>query len=644
MRSGAPHAGCPPPPLTLSPNTQAPLDGKRFRCLLCADYDLCETCFNGGHHPQHPFARRDTQTSAALPAEREPMMPIVTRLVTGLVTPVVVSAITPAPPLVSAPETMGLMEQRAVEVSAALLFTTTESTAGYEHQQQATASSAAMEHTVCPVGRDPVAGIAHQTVRRTSAAAAAARAAESRAAAAAASNRLDSMAGNEQLGGTGTAGRTPLVTAAPTAGSTGAVQHVLPPGLHGRRPGRRLPAASTNSAAEAALPPLPEALLGSPFAARGGLQLPHGARVRGLSPSHTPGVGSGVVSVGNRVHRGLALPRRVQSSPHVHQTRPLVDDDMMAVLEGRPLGRVGEALTPPSHGGAIGAGSRAGAVVERWQGLQGRRHMSVNGLALGSRGDDFDAAAAPAVPTQPSGPWHPLDSARGGGAPPLPSASQRTAGRPPRRPPLPLPTLPQRSPQLGGHQVLVPTPPILSTPRQPSMHLDGRPVAPLPPSERGDGGGSDGLVHGMLAAAETLPLSGAPRVARLTSPSPSDQPLQPLRSAFGSCRPASVASPNPLSQQALRRLHSLGLQQRPLGFELLGSQLGGGTQPVPMVVADDLLVAGDATQHPVIGAPNHVPLGNELLHYRGEWQEIDPFHVDRSDDRTNPYCRCSSQR
>ena len=42
------------------PWLQAPLIGKRYRCLICADFDLCDGCFNGGHHPQHAFAVKDT--------------------------------------------------------------------------------------------------------------------------------------------------------------------------------------------------------------------------------------------------------------------------------------------------------------------------------------------------------------------------------------------------------------------------------------------------------------------------------------------------------------------------------------------------------------------------------------------------------
>ncbi|GFR42292.1 hypothetical protein Agub_g3190, partial [Astrephomene gubernaculifera] len=54
---------------------RAPLIGKRFRCLICADFDLCEPCFNGGHHPQHPFAVKDSPKSFGAPADRPTMMP-----------------------------------------------------------------------------------------------------------------------------------------------------------------------------------------------------------------------------------------------------------------------------------------------------------------------------------------------------------------------------------------------------------------------------------------------------------------------------------------------------------------------------------------------------------------------------------------
>ncbi|GLC40238.1 hypothetical protein PLESTB_001310400 [Pleodorina starrii] len=55
---------------------QAPLLGKRFRCLICVDFDLCEGCFSGGHHPQHPFVVKETPQSFGAPVERPTMMPM----------------------------------------------------------------------------------------------------------------------------------------------------------------------------------------------------------------------------------------------------------------------------------------------------------------------------------------------------------------------------------------------------------------------------------------------------------------------------------------------------------------------------------------------------------------------------------------
>ena len=35
---------------------QCPLQGPRFKCRLCDDYDLCETCFNANrNNHRHPF-------------------------------------------------------------------------------------------------------------------------------------------------------------------------------------------------------------------------------------------------------------------------------------------------------------------------------------------------------------------------------------------------------------------------------------------------------------------------------------------------------------------------------------------------------------------------------------------------------------
>ncbi len=59
---------------------QAPLVGKRYKCLICADYDLCEGCFDSGQHPHHPFACKATPTAFAVPAQREEMMPAAARI------------------------------------------------------------------------------------------------------------------------------------------------------------------------------------------------------------------------------------------------------------------------------------------------------------------------------------------------------------------------------------------------------------------------------------------------------------------------------------------------------------------------------------------------------------------------------------
>ncbi len=66
-------------PLALRPR-QAPLVGKRYRCVICADLDLCEGCFNEGHHPQHPFAVKDSPKAFGVPADRPAMMPTIARL------------------------------------------------------------------------------------------------------------------------------------------------------------------------------------------------------------------------------------------------------------------------------------------------------------------------------------------------------------------------------------------------------------------------------------------------------------------------------------------------------------------------------------------------------------------------------------
>lgn len=65
---------------------RGPIAGKRYRCILCADYDLCEACFASGAHVQHPFAVKDTPGSMPAAAERPGMMPTCTGLAAAAAT------------------------------------------------------------------------------------------------------------------------------------------------------------------------------------------------------------------------------------------------------------------------------------------------------------------------------------------------------------------------------------------------------------------------------------------------------------------------------------------------------------------------------------------------------------------------------
>uniref|UniRef100_A0A7S3DDN7 Uncharacterized protein n=1 Tax=Palpitomonas bilix TaxID=652834 RepID=A0A7S3DDN7_9EUKA len=38
----------------------SPIRGKRFKCLICADYSLCQSCFDAKVHSHHPFVCKDT--------------------------------------------------------------------------------------------------------------------------------------------------------------------------------------------------------------------------------------------------------------------------------------------------------------------------------------------------------------------------------------------------------------------------------------------------------------------------------------------------------------------------------------------------------------------------------------------------------
>lgn len=47
-----------------------PIVGRRYRCLICQSYDLCEACFDSGSHPAHPFYVQHTPDSEPVEAER----------------------------------------------------------------------------------------------------------------------------------------------------------------------------------------------------------------------------------------------------------------------------------------------------------------------------------------------------------------------------------------------------------------------------------------------------------------------------------------------------------------------------------------------------------------------------------------------
>lgn len=48
----------------------APIVGTRYRCAICAHFDLCGTCFACGTHPEHPFLGTAHSGGSEEPAER----------------------------------------------------------------------------------------------------------------------------------------------------------------------------------------------------------------------------------------------------------------------------------------------------------------------------------------------------------------------------------------------------------------------------------------------------------------------------------------------------------------------------------------------------------------------------------------------
>lgn len=43
-----------------------PIEGARFHCQVCADFDFCQSCFDKGQAHNHAFERIDDQGQAAV--------------------------------------------------------------------------------------------------------------------------------------------------------------------------------------------------------------------------------------------------------------------------------------------------------------------------------------------------------------------------------------------------------------------------------------------------------------------------------------------------------------------------------------------------------------------------------------------------
>ena len=43
-----------------------PIEGPRFHCQVCADFDFCQRCFDHGHAHNHAFERIDSQGMPAI--------------------------------------------------------------------------------------------------------------------------------------------------------------------------------------------------------------------------------------------------------------------------------------------------------------------------------------------------------------------------------------------------------------------------------------------------------------------------------------------------------------------------------------------------------------------------------------------------
>ena len=63
--------GVKPDPEIVCDGCDGPVLGSGYNCLICADYDLCETCEAGGVHPQHKMVRLPQRPDLSFPSAGE---------------------------------------------------------------------------------------------------------------------------------------------------------------------------------------------------------------------------------------------------------------------------------------------------------------------------------------------------------------------------------------------------------------------------------------------------------------------------------------------------------------------------------------------------------------------------------------------
>ena len=62
LRPPPPH----PPPYRCNGCNMSPLEGPRYHCQVCADFDFCQSCFDKGQSHNHAFERIDDQGHPAV--------------------------------------------------------------------------------------------------------------------------------------------------------------------------------------------------------------------------------------------------------------------------------------------------------------------------------------------------------------------------------------------------------------------------------------------------------------------------------------------------------------------------------------------------------------------------------------------------